>query len=50
MPDGDKFERELRGKGWRKVYRLACSGASNAAEWEHFSALQLLNLSDRQAA
>ncbi|HMV46293.1 MAG TPA: hypothetical protein PLD20_12520 [Blastocatellia bacterium] len=24
MPDGDKFERQLRGKGWRKVYRLAC--------------------------
>jgi hypothetical protein len=24
MPDGDKFERRLRGKGWRKAYRLAC--------------------------
>jgi hypothetical protein len=27
MPDGDKFERKLRGKGWRGVYRLGCSGA-----------------------
>jgi hypothetical protein len=24
MPDGDKFERRLRGKGWRRAYRLAC--------------------------
>lgn len=27
MPDGDKFERSLRGKGWRKAYRQACGGA-----------------------
>jgi len=27
MPDDDRFERKLRGKGWRKVYRLACCGA-----------------------
>ena len=27
MPDGDKFERKLRGKGWRGVYRLGCSSA-----------------------
>lgn len=27
MPDGDRFERKLRGKGWRNVYRLGCSGA-----------------------
>ena len=27
MPDGDRFERKLRGKGWRSVYRLGCSGA-----------------------
>lgn len=27
MPDGDRFERRLRGKGWRAVYRLGCSGA-----------------------
>jgi len=27
MPDGDRFERRLRGKGWRSVYRLRCSGA-----------------------
>jgi len=27
MPDGDRFERRLRGKGWRSVYRLGCSGA-----------------------
>lgn len=27
MPDGDKFERSLRGKGWRKAYRQACDGA-----------------------
>jgi hypothetical protein len=25
MPDGDRFERTLYGKGWRKAYRLACS-------------------------
>lgn len=24
MPDGDRFERTLFGKGWRKAYRLAC--------------------------
>jgi len=24
MPDGDRFERTLYGKGWRKAYRLAC--------------------------
>ena len=27
MPDGDKFERILRGPGWRKAYRQACDGA-----------------------
>jgi hypothetical protein len=27
MPDGDRFERKLFGKGWRKIYRLACNGA-----------------------
>jgi hypothetical protein len=27
MPDVDRFETKLRGKGWRSVYRLACSGA-----------------------
>lgn len=27
MPDGDRFERKLRGKGWRTVYRLGCSSA-----------------------
>jgi hypothetical protein len=27
MPDADRFERKLRGKGWRSVYRLGCSGA-----------------------
>jgi hypothetical protein len=27
MPDGDRFERKLRGKGWRSVYRLGCSDA-----------------------
>jgi len=25
MPDGDRFERRLRGKGWASVYRLGCS-------------------------
>src|SRR4051812_44628762 len=25
MPDGDRFEWKLRGKGWRKVYRLLTS-------------------------
>lgn len=25
MPDGDRFERALYGKGWRRAYRLACS-------------------------
>lgn len=25
MPDGDKFTRRLRGKGWHRVYRLACN-------------------------
>lgn len=29
MPDGDKFERRLRGRGWAKAYRLA----SGNAEW-----------------
>jgi len=24
MPDGDKFERRLIGKGWKKAYRVAC--------------------------
>jgi hypothetical protein len=28
MPDGDRFERTLYGKGWRKPYRLACSDQS----------------------
>ncbi|MCI0486042.1 MAG: hypothetical protein L0229_05530 [Blastocatellia bacterium] len=27
MPDGDKFERILRGKGWKKAYRQVCSDA-----------------------
>jgi hypothetical protein len=27
MPDGDRFERKLRGKGWRPVYRLGCASA-----------------------
>jgi hypothetical protein len=25
MPDGDRFERALYGKGWRRAYRLACA-------------------------
>ena len=25
MPDDDRFERQLRGRGWRKAYRLAAS-------------------------
>jgi len=28
MPDGDRFERALYGKGWRRAYRLACSDQS----------------------
>src|SRR5690349_20454709 len=24
MPDGDRFQRTLRGKGWAKAYSLAC--------------------------
>ncbi len=28
MPDGDRFERSLFGKGWRKVYRMACNNES----------------------
>jgi len=28
MPDGDKFTRRLRGKGWHRVYRLACINES----------------------
>jgi hypothetical protein len=27
MPDGDRFERRLRGRGWRAVYHLGCSSA-----------------------
>ena len=27
MPDGDKFERSLPGKGWGKAYRQACATA-----------------------
>ena len=31
MPDDDRFERKLRGKGWGKVYRLAsCSAPTEA--------------------
>ena len=29
MPDGDRFERSLRGRGWAKAYRLA----GGKAEW-----------------
>ena len=25
MPDGDRFERTLYGRGWRRAYRLACA-------------------------
>jgi hypothetical protein len=25
MPDGDRFERSLHGRGWRKAYRMACN-------------------------
>lgn len=28
MPDGDRFEWKFRGKGWRKVFRVMCAGAS----------------------
>ncbi len=31
MPDVDRFETKLRGKGWRKLYWLACSGAPTEA-------------------
>ena len=31
MPDGDKFERRLRGKGWRRVYRLSCGEDSEGS-------------------
>ncbi len=31
MPDVDRFETRLRGRGWGKVYRLACSGAPTEA-------------------
>lgn len=31
MPDGDRFERKLRGKGWKSVYRLGCAGAPTQA-------------------
>jgi len=27
MPDADRFERLLRGKGWRRAYRLASGNA-----------------------
>lgn len=27
MPDEDRFERQLRGKGWRRAYRLARGNA-----------------------
>ncbi len=30
MPDGDKFSRRLRGKGWHRVYRLACRNESQS--------------------
>jgi hypothetical protein len=29
MPDGDRFERSLRGWGWRSAYRLAAGGAAS---------------------
>ena len=35
MPDGDRFEWRLRGKGWRRVYRLQCSGADDALVADH---------------
>lgn len=28
MPDGDRFERTLYGRGWRKAYRQACANES----------------------
>lgn len=28
MPDGDRFEKTLHGKWWRKAYRQACAGDS----------------------
>jgi hypothetical protein len=31
MPDGDRFERALRGPGWRRAYRLSFAGGSNDA-------------------
>ena len=31
MPDGDKFERQLRGKGWRSIYRLSCNSDLNGS-------------------
>jgi hypothetical protein len=30
MPDGDRFERKLFGRGWRKAYRLAHGGAADS--------------------
>jgi hypothetical protein len=30
MPDGDRFERKLFGRGWRKAYRLAHGGAAES--------------------
>jgi hypothetical protein len=29
MPDADRFERSLRGSGWRSAYRLAAGGATS---------------------
>ena len=31
MPDGDRFERALRGPGWRRAYRLSFAGGSTDA-------------------
>jgi hypothetical protein len=31
MPDGDRFERVLRGAGWRRAYRISIEGSSTEA-------------------
>jgi len=37
MPDGDRFERSLRGWGWRSAYRLAAGGATSEQVTDQFT-------------
>jgi hypothetical protein len=55
MPDGDKFERKLRSKIWKQIYRLACTNENsyelvrlmrNAVEQDLKGGLEVPNLGE----